>query len=451
MNVEFNKIDNVNANITISLVEEDYSADYKKTLNELGRRNSIKGFRRGHVPAALLRKLFGPQAMSQVVDRKVSSALREYIVNNDVNVLGEPMLAEGTNVDLMNEKEFSFTFNVGLEPEFQVELDKISVTHYDIEVTDALVDDHIAVDRKNYGKQLPGEVSEADSMLRGTLSELDENGEVKENGIHAERTVIAIARTDNSEQKARLVGLHPGDSVTVNPALIAGDNKRMLESMLEVDSEVAEQATGDFRLDVDEVMVYQDAELNQEFFDTVLGKDVATTEQEYRDKVHAMIASQFAADADYRFTIDARKAIVEQVGALELPEDFLKRYFLSVNEGVTAEQIAEDFDASRDALVWQLILSKIERQLQVKLEAEDLVEVARNIAAQQLAQYGLGNAPAEVIDNYANRILKDERMSSQVRDSARERKIFTALKQVVTVVEHTVSLEEFSDLFKQAE
>ncbi len=448
MNVEFTKLDNVNANITISLVEEDYKADFKKYLNELGRRHPVKGFRPGHVPATLLNKLFGPQAKSQVVDRKVSEALRQYILDNDVKVLGEPLLAEGTNVDLTAADEFSFTFNVGLEPEFELNVNEgISVPYYNIEVTDALIDEHIAVDRKNYGKQVPGEVSEEDSLLRGVLIQLDENGEVKEGGIRAERTVVCPARSADEAQKALLIGVHPGDVITINPVLFAGENHSLLESMLEIDSEAVANAAGEFRFEVSEVMVNQDAELNQEFFDMVMGKGVVTTEQEYRDKVREMIAAQFAADSNYRFGVDVRKVLSDTVGELELPEEFLKRYFLSVNEGVTAEQIAEDFDKSRDALRWQLIENRVREQLGVKLEAEDVTRVAHDISAAQLAQYGMHNAPVELVDNYAQRMMQDERMSSQIRERALERKIFDAVKQVVTIVEHNVSLEEFNKLF----
>ena len=192
MNVNFEKIDQVNATLTISFVEEDYKNDVKKQLAELGQRRPLKGFRPGHVPASLLERNFGPQVRSEVIDRKVSHALTEYIVNNHVPVLGEPMLDKDTKVDLNTEKEFSFKFELGLAPEFDVTVDKsVKVPYYNIEVSQEMIDRQNETLRKRYGKQVPGEVAAEDSMLRGSLVELDAEGNEKADGIKAERTVIS--------------------------------------------------------------------------------------------------------------------------------------------------------------------------------------------------------------------------------------------------------------------
>ena len=450
MKVDFNKIDNVNATLTISLVEDDYRADYKKTLNEMGRQRPMKGFRPGHMPAALLQKVYGGQAMSHVVDRLVSKALREYISDNKLDVLGEPMLNENTKVDLMNEKEFSFIFDLGLAPEINIAVDKnLSIPHYTITVTEQMIDENVANDRKRYGRQVPGELSEEDSMLHGTLTELDENGDPLEGGIVVEKAELSPRQSFDSAQRDRLVAVKVGDEIIINPKEIAGDSRSRLSSLLNRDYEEVKDNTNDFKFAVSEILVTEPAEMNQEFFDEVLGKDQATNEQEYREKIREHLAEALAHESDYRFTIDARNAIMQQAGALELPEAFLKRYFLSVNEGVTAEKIEEDFENSRPALRWQLVENKLMDHFDIKIESNDLLNVAREISRSQLAQFGMSNAPQEIVDNYAHRILEDERSSRDIRDRAINEKLFAAIRQAVTLDEREVSVDEFNALYQQ--
>ncbi len=450
MKVDFNKIDNVNATLTISLVEDDYRAEYKKTLNEMGRQRPMKGFRPGHMPAALLQKVYGGQAMSRVVDRMVSKALQDYIINNKINVLGEPMLNENTKVDLMTEKEFSFTFDLGISPEINVAVDKnLSIPHYTITVTEQMIDDNVANDRKRYGRQVPGELSQEDSHLTGSLTELDENGDPLEGGITVEKAMIVPQQSFDSAQRDRLVAVKVGDEIIINPKEIAGDSRSRLASLLDRDYEEVKDNTSDFKFTVSEIMVTEPAEMNQEFFDEVLGKDVATTEEEYRGKIREHLATALAREADYRFDIDARAAIMQQAGELELPEAFLKRYFVSVNEGATAEKIDEEFEQARPALRWQLVEGHLMEQFGIKIESADLLEMARQISRDQLAQYGLANAPEDIVDNYAHRILEDERMSRDIRDRARTEKLFAAIREAVTLEEKEVSVDEFNALYQQ--
>ena len=319
MNVNFEKINQVNATLTISFVEEDYKNDVKKQLAELGQRRPLKGFRPGHVPASLLQKHFGTQVLSDVIDRKVSRALTEYIVDNHVPVLGEPMLDKDTKVDLNTEKEFSFKFELGLSPEFDVKVDKsVTVPYYNIEVSQEMIDRQNESLRKRYGKQVPGEVSAEDSMLRGSMVELDADGNEKAEGIKVERTVISPQYLKDDEQKAKFVGVKVGDVLVFNPAKATGGNENEMAAMLNVDKEQA-AVESDFSMKVEEILVNQDAELNQELFDNVLGKGQAATEEEYMAKLKDMLAAQLKNDSNDRFTIDVEKALRDQVGDLECP------------------------------------------------------------------------------------------------------------------------------------
>lgn len=451
MNVNFEKIDNVNATLTVSFVENDYKDEVKKQLNELGRTRPIKGFRPGHVPAAMLQKMFGNQVLTQVIDNKVSRELSKYIVDNKINVLGEPMLNKDTRVDLNTEKDFEFKFDLGIAPEFDVELSKdIKVPYYNIEVSQEMIDKQNAEYRKRFGSQGPGEEVAEDSFVRGVMVELNEDGTEKEDGIRVERGVVIPRYLRDEEQKAKFVGAKVNDNIVFNPYKGADGNITELASMLNVDKAHAD-VHSDFKIQLEEVLVNKDAEMNQEFFDNVLGHDQAKDEGEYFDKLKEMIAAQLKNDSNYRFTIDAENVIKEKVGELELPDEFLKRFLFARSENADEKKIEEEYPRTKSQLQWQLIKEKIARNLQVKVESDDTMRLARFLAAQQFAQYGMTNLPDDVVDNYAHKLLEDERYSTEISNRAFEDKVFAAIKEHVTLDEHSVSVEEFNKLFEAAE
>ena len=449
MKVNFEKIDNVNATLTVSFVEDDYKGEVKKQLNELGRTRPIKGFRPGHVPAAILQKYYGNQVLTQVVDQMVSREMSRYIVDNKVNVLGEPMLNKDTHVDLNAQKDFEFKFDLGIAPEFELKLDKrVKIPYYYIQVSQEMIDNQNAEYRKRFGKQVPGEVAAEDSLIRGAMVELNEDGTEKEDGIKVERTVISPRYLKDDEQKAKFVGAKVNDCVVFNPYKGADGNLTELSSMLNVDKVEAE-VHSDFKMQLEEILVNQDAEMNQEFFDSVLGHDQAKDEGEYFEKLKELIAGQLKNDSNYRFTIDVEKVLKKKVGDLELPDDFLKRYLLARNEKADEKSIEEEYPRTKSQLQWQLIKEKVARDLGVKIEAEDKMRLARFLAAQQFAQYGMTNLPEDVIDNYAHKLLEDERYNEDIENRAFEDKLFAAIKEKVALDERNVSVEEFNKLFEE--
>lgn len=451
MNVKFEKIDNVNATLTVSFVEDDYKGEVKKQLNELGRTHPIKGFRPGHVPAAILQKYYGNQVLTQVVDRMVSHEMSKYIVDNKVNVLGEPMLDKDTRVDLNNDKNFEFKFNLGLAPEFDVKLSKdIKVPYYNIQVTQEMIDKQNAEYRSRYGRQVPGEQADEDSFIRGAMAELNEDGSVKEDGIKVERGVIVPRYLKDDEQKAKFIGAKINDNVVFNPYKAADGSAAELSAMLNIDKDKTE-IHSDFQMQLEEILVKQEAEMNQEFFDAVLGHDQAKDEGEYFDKLKDMLAAQLKNDSNYRFTIDAENVIKGVVGELELPDEFLKRFLLAREEKSDEKKIEEDYPHTKSQLQWQLIKEKIARNLNVEINNDDKMRLARFLAAQQFAQYGMSNLPDDVIDNYAQKLLDDERYSEEINNRAFEDKVFAAIKDAVALDEHSVSVDEFNKLFAPAE
>ena len=449
MNVTLDKNGNVSGVLTISLVEEDYQDEVKKQLSLLGRRRPIKGFRPGHVPASLLKKHYGGQVTAEVVDEIVSRELTNYIRENNIDLLGEPMLSKDTKVDLVNEKNFEFKFDLGFAPEFELKLDKrVKVPYYNIEVSQAMVDDQSNAYKKRFGTQVPGDVSTEDALLRGSMEELDKDGNVKESGIKVERTIVSPKYLKDDVEKAKFVGLKVNDTITFNPRVSSGSNVTEMAAMLAIDKDQAENVESDFTFKVEEILVNKDAELGQELYDMVFGKDVVKTEEDYYAKIKEMLAGQLKSDSNYRFTIDAEKVLVKKVGELELPDEFLKRYLVSINKDTEPSKIEEEYPRTRGEIVWQLIKEKVAKQYDVKIEKEDQMRLARIYAAQQFAQYGIGNVPDETLDRYAGELMENKDYAKEINRRAFEDKVFATIRDNVSLTEKDVTAEEFNKLFE---
>ena len=205
----------------------------------------------------------------------------------------------------------------------------------------------------------------------------------------------------------------------------------------------------DVRCHITEVLVNEDAELDQELFDNALGKDQAKDIDEFKVKVREMLAAQLTNDSNYRFSLDAENVLKKKVGDLELPEDFLKRFLASREENPDPAKIEENFPNTKEQLTWHLIKEKIAQNFALKLEVEDKMRLARYFAAQQFAQYGMSNLPDDVIDNYAHKLLEDERYAGEISSRAMDDKIFAQIKSAVTLDEKSVTVEEFNKLFEK--
>lgn len=451
MNVTINKIDAVNATITVSLEEKDYQDKVKKTLREINMTRPEPGFRPGKVPAGLIQKKYGKAVKYDVVNKEVTDALYNYIKDNEIQVLGNPMPATKEEFDL-EAVDFTFTFNVGIAPEIDTHVNKdLTVPYYTIEVSDEMVERQNEMYRNRFGAQVPGETVEPNALVKGVITELNEEGNVKEGGILNENGIVSPQYFKNDDQRAAFMDKKLGDVVKFNPWLACGESVVELSSMLNIDKADAEQAKGEFNFEIKEIIVLRQAELNQEFFDNAVGKDKAHNEEEYKEALKAMIAQQLASDSNYRFSIDAKEAIEKAVGEIELPDAILKDYLMTQDEKFNAENIDEEYQKMRQDLVWQLIREAIAKQYQLKVEEQDILAVARMIAQSQFAQYGMTNLPDDVLDKYGRDIMNDPKSREHIVNQAVDMKLYHIIRENVTLEEKTVTVEQFNELFKPAE
>lgn len=449
MNVTLDRIDNVNGVITLSIEEKDYQDKVKKELKQIGIKHPLPGFRPGHVPTGLLQKKYGKEVLVEVVNREIYDNLINYIQENKLNILGEPIIANADEVNFDTMKDFSFKFEIGFAPEVNVTLDKsVKVPYYTIEVDQKMIDQQDEMFRKRFGKQVKGEQVDATALVKGSMVELDEAGAVKEGGINVESTIVAPQYFKSEDEKAKFADKKVGEEVVFNPWNTCNGNQAEMSSMLNVDKEQAD-VKSDFKLTITEILVNQPAELNQELFDGVFGKDNVKTEEEYFAKLKEMIAAQLVNDSNFRFTMDAERVLKAQVGAMELPTEFLKKWLVRQDNKYTAENIDEEFTKMVPQLEWQLIKEQAVKQLEVKVNEDDLLADAKRIAYQQFAQYGMANVPEDMLEKYAKDILENKEYRQQVVQQSVDNKLYGAIKDAVTLDDKTVNVEDFNALFAE--
>ncbi len=451
MDVKFDRLNDVNGRITITVEEADYADQVKKQLKEIARNRPEPGFRPGKTPAGLIQKKYGTAVKYDAVNKVVSDALYDYIKENKLPVLGNPVPEKNEKFDI-NDSAFTFVFNVGLAPDFETHVDKdLKVPYYVIEVSDEMIDNQSAGLRRRMGEQVKGDQVEPDALVKGVITELDAEGKPLEGGIVQERGIVAPKYFKTEDQRKLFEDKKVGDKVVFNPYATCEGNPVELSSMLNIDKNDVEGHKGDFTMDINEIIVLRPAELNQEFYDQVFGADKVHNEEEYRAALKEMIANQLRADSNYRFTIDSKDAIMKAIGEIDLPDEILKDYLKMQNESLTDENVEQEYATARPQLVWQIVRDRIAEQLGVKLEEEDVKNVARLMARNQFAQYGMASAPEESIEHLASEIIKDNKSRERVIDQAFDMKLYEAIHKAVTLEEKNVTVDEFNALFATPE
>lgn len=455
MNVSLTNIDKVNALIEINVTKEDYQGKVDSALKNFRKKANIPGFRPGKVPMGMIQKMYGDSILAEEINKLVGESLYKYIQENQLNVLGEPLPNEEKQkeIDFEKDENFDFFFDIALAPEVKVSLTKKDkITYYNIDVDGELLDKQIDSYKANYGKyeKIEGETKETD-LIKGKISELDETGNVKEGGIIVENGVIMASYIKDKEEQAKFINVKPGDVIRFNPGKAYEGNEAELASLLQVSKENLTTIPAEFNFEVSEITRYKEADLDQELFDKVFGKDAVKTEEEFKNKVKETIQTQFKPDSDYKFLVDAKELLFKKAGDVEFPTTFLKRWMLASDANRDANELDESFPKIEEDLKFHLIKEQIAKDNDIKIEQEDMKSIAIQAAQAQFAQYGMMGLPAEMVENYANDMLKNEDNARNIFDRAMESKISEVLKDKLAVEEKTVSLDEFKAFFETTE
>lgn len=446
MNITQEKVDNLNAVIKIQLSEADYQVKVNKVLKDYQNKATVPGFRKGHVPMGMVKKMVGVNAMVDEINKMLSASLQKYIADEKLDVLGNPLpkLDEQEKIDWENQKDFEFRYDVGLAPQFELELnDKLKFDQYIIKVSKNDVNRYVADLSKRFGKMINPEVSDADDMLFGKFVEL-ENGQVKEGGITNSSVVIIKSVTDSSLQKS-LTGLKAGDVVELDPKKVS-EHEADAAAAIGVHVNELKGITNKFRYTVEKINKILPAEINQELFDKVFGPNKISSEEEFRGKIEEQMSQGLVVDSDRKLKTDIQDELFKKLN-LSLPDTFMKRWIAATNEKpVTIEQIEQDYDQYSKELKWQLIENKIIKQFNIQVSNPEVIEYTIGLLKNQLASMGLPTDDERDLTETAQRVLQNQEEARNIYMMLYDQKLMGMFKSTFKLNPKEISYEDFAKI-----
>ena len=437
MNISKIQPDALNYQVTIEMAASDYAEAFKKRLNEYRRKADLKGFRKGMAPMTLIQRLYGDQALYETVNRSVSEQLDNFIREEKIRVVGEPLPSEDQpQLEWKPGNDFTFKFDIAQTPELSFEVgegDKIP--YYEIEVTKAAKDEMRSQMLQQYGGLQEGEAAGENDYIIADIA----------NDSHSAEGVYVSMAHISEIARPMFLGKKAGEKITVN-VNEAFENETDRASMLKVDKAKLADLDPMFTFTVVNVKTFVPAESNQETWDKMFGEGTVTSEEQFLAKVEERIRANHTQEANYRFGNDVRKYFVDKA-AIELPEAFLKRWLVYANEGkYSTEDVEKEFPAFVEDFKWQLTRGYLMQKLGLKVEQKDIQEAAESYVAYQYAMYGMGNVPQDLIRSSARNILEDENQVRRLEEQVEDNKTIGALREKVSLQTKKITEKKFREL-----
>ena len=439
MNISLEKSTPVNARLVVSIAEADYKPQVDKKLKDYRKQANIKGFRPGMVPAQLIQKMYGKSILIDEINQLLGKTVQEYIRENNLSIVGDPMPAqeEQDRIDWDNQKDFEFAYNLGLSGEFTVDFDKIpAVKTYDIQAGEKELNETLDNIMKNGGEQINPDSVEDGDMIFGTFTQ----------GEWTEKSAIPM-KSIKEEAKATFIGATKEATLTFDVQDTFVDEKS-----IELATGNKTGLTGEVSFVIEDITRTAPAEMNQAFFDKILGEGKVSSEEEFRAEVMTIIQSNYKRESEYLLKIDAEKTLLDNV-SIELPDEFLKNWLVTINEGkFTPEQIDADFENVKKDLRWTLIKNEIATKNDIKVEYDEVLARTKDMIRGQFGMMGgMGNDDSmdEMIDRIATGYLTDKNKQDNFRkmfDEVFTAKISDAIVANMKIENKTIDVEEFKQI-----
>ena len=438
MKVEKLPVDDLTFRLNVTIEKADALEKRKKALNNYRRTAEIKGFRKGMAPMSLIEKMHGVSALIDAVNDLIAEQLNNYISENKLNVLGEPLPNDELQkkIDWDNDTVYEFVFDVALAPQVKVEISKDDkIVFYNPTVAEADIDAAKSNILKQYGKLEDTDAVKDEDFIVADLA----HGETKVEG-----TYITLKQMSEDSKKIFL-GKMAGDSFEINVnEVFTNDADRA--SLLKVKKEELATVEPLWTVTIKEIKTFVEAEENQDLYNKMYGEGVVNSADEFKAKIVERIKEEYAQESEYRFMLDAREYFLNKLN-IPVPEAFMKRWLHVVNEGkVTMEEIEKEFDLFLKDFRWQMIRGAILKDNNLTVTKEDVLKVATNIARYQFAMYGINNVPEEHLAQYAEKLLADEKQNRRIIEKAEEDKAIAFIKENVTVEPKEIAIEELRKL-----
>ena len=448
MNISQEKIDNLNAVVTINIKPEDYQPRVDKAIKDHAKKAKIPGFRPGMVPPSHIKKMYGKSILVDEVNNLLSDSLNNYIDEQKLQVLGQPLpKSDDKEYNWDFSDDFVFNYELGLAPEFDIDFSSNDkVTEYVIKPDPETLAARITNIRKSYGKMTNPDVSADGDVLYADLVQLSPDGSVFEGGI-SNTTSVRLDQVQNAEIKKSLIGLKKGDVVTLDIQKAYDEDAVRIAAILKIDEETATDLRSNFQLTVKNVNRLEESDLNQEFFDKLFGEGIVTTEEGFRDEITKEIEAMFAQDSDRKLQNDLYKLAIEKA-QFQLPDEFLKRWLKVTNEKLTDEELAGGYEDFAKNLKWTLIENKVITDNKIEIKYEEVFAAAKARLDAQFRMYSPQPLNEEQLAQYTVQFLQNKEQANKIFEEVKALKVLDHLKSIVTLDKIEITDKKFAELEK---
>lgn len=446
MNITKESIDELNARVTITLEPADYQPQVDKTLKEHARKAQMPGFRPGKVPVGVVKKMYGSSVLVDEVNKMLGNKLYEFIGSEKLEVLGNPLPSESVQpkADWENPADMEFTYDLGLAPKIDLDLGKkFKFDSYVIEATEKDIETSLENIAKRSGEMVEHDTIADNDLVRVQWVELNDDESIKEGGVLNSSSVSL----DNIKEdiKKPLLGKKLEDSLVVNFRDFS-ENEADMAAMLAVSKEELPSVNEKFKITIEKIQRLTPAELNDELFKKLYPDGSVTNLEEMKEKIKQDYAGYFEKESDRKLKNDIVLNVIQNT-QIELPDEFLKRWLMTVGEKKPSkEQVEEEYPNYKDGLKWQLVENKIIKDNDIKVSQDELKEGVREQLRQQFAYYGMQQADDEMMEDMVQKFLQREEEVRKVNDQLYDEKVMNFFKEKATLKEVNVSSEKFYEM-----
>lgn len=434
MNISRTDIDDLNAVVTVAIEKKDYAEKVDTILNNYRKNANIPGFRKGHVPMGMVKRQYGKAVLVDEVNKLLQDSLHKYLTEEKLEVLGNPLPKNETSINWDGD-DFNFEFELGLAPKFEVDLKpKKAVTHYKIVADDEMIDNQVTSIRKQYGKLISQAEVVADAEITGTFKN-------EEAGID-NKTTLSLDRVDGKRQQKALLGAKAGETVTLKTKSMFKDDHQN-QHVFGVPHDDAHGLDVEVAFTIDEINTRELAEMNQELFDKLFGKDVVKSEEELREKIKEDAERQFAQQADQKLLNDVVDSLIDNT-KFDLPDGFLKRWLRVAGEQeLSEEQANAEYERTEKGLRYQLIEGKLRAAHNLQVTFDELKDYAQNMIKAQMAQFGQMNPSQEELDGITARIMSNQEEVQRLQEQLNGQKMLDFFKENAKLKTKEVTYDAF--------
>ncbi|MDZ4666326.1 MAG: trigger factor [bacterium] len=450
MNVTFDKKDALNGTISVNITTEDYLPTYEKKLKDYGKKANIPGFRAGHAPKSMIEKMVGNNLLLEEVNGLASKGLFDYIEENKLNILGQPILTEDTKIDeLSKTANYTFKFDLGITPEIELNISSADTyVKYQAKVEDSMVEEEIERMKKRVGTLTDVEEVGSDDMIYAALTELNDSDEIFEGGVHSDSVPVAINTIKIDELRNELVGKAKGTELTVNIFALFNSDESEMGHALGIQKQTVADLNPTFKLVINEIKRTTTSELNQEFFDKIYGAGVVTSIEELKTKISEELGSYFNQQGRHLLEHELIDSLVAKHG-IELPDDFLKRWLMDRHkEKFTKDNLEEAYIPEAKYLKNHILEEKIMVTNHIKVEDEDIRSAAIAYTKQMFGAYGNQGLSDDILMSLVEPQLQKEDFRSRMINMAVREKVNTWLLNTITIETKEVSIDEFNKIME---